>query len=139
LLSRCLASDPAQRYQSAADLAADLRRYLADLPLRGVSNRNALERWRKWRRRRPFLLPLLGLLLTGVVVAGVLLAQVTQQSHAVEVSLQKGEDHLHHQRYGEALDTFKSGAALANGLPFNAELSPGTSNSKGLGCIPVYP
>ena len=32
-LRKCLAPDPAQRYQRAAQLAADLRRFLEDLPL----------------------------------------------------------------------------------------------------------
>ena len=35
ILTRCLADDPANRYPGAADLAADLRRHLADLPLQG--------------------------------------------------------------------------------------------------------
>ena len=63
ILGRCLARDPADRYQDAAALAADLRRHLADLPLEGVANRSPLERYRKWRRRHP-----------GVVALGLLLA-----------------------------------------------------------------
>ena len=54
LLRRCLATEPADRYPNGAELAADLRRHLADLPLRGVTNRSLGERWSKWRRRRPF-------------------------------------------------------------------------------------
>ena len=41
----CLSADPAARYATGAELAADLRRHLTDLPLRGVANRSPAERW----------------------------------------------------------------------------------------------
>ena len=53
VIRKCLASDPDGRYPDAASLAEDLRRHMADLPLRGVPNRSLPERWRKWRRHRP--------------------------------------------------------------------------------------
>jgi hypothetical protein len=53
ILARALDLEPTRRYQTAAALAADLRRHLADEPLRGVRERGLAERWRKWRRRRP--------------------------------------------------------------------------------------
>ena len=53
IVQKCLAVKPAERYLDAATLADDLRRHLNDLPLRGVANRSFMERWRKWRRRRP--------------------------------------------------------------------------------------
>ncbi|MGH7140843.1 MAG: serine/threonine-protein kinase, partial [Pirellulales bacterium] len=53
LLARCLSPRPEARYPDAQSLADDLRRHVADLPLRGVPNRSPLELWRKWRRRRP--------------------------------------------------------------------------------------
>ncbi len=53
IIARCLATDPHERYPDAARLAEDLRRHLADLPLRGVRNRSLPERWRKWNRRHP--------------------------------------------------------------------------------------
>ncbi|MHB1562345.1 MAG: protein kinase domain-containing protein, partial [Isosphaeraceae bacterium] len=53
IIARCLAVDPRERYPDAAQLAEDLRRHLADLPLRGVRNRSLSERWRKWNRRHP--------------------------------------------------------------------------------------
>jgi tetratricopeptide (TPR) repeat protein len=52
LVAKCLADDPRRRYDSAADLAGDLRRHALDLPLQGVHNRWG-ERWQKWRRREP--------------------------------------------------------------------------------------
>jgi serine/threonine protein kinase/Tfp pilus assembly protein PilF len=118
LLARCLAADPAARYASAGALAADLRRHLADLPLRGVINRSPAERWRKWRRRRPYALPLLVLLLAGVLAAGFGVAHVARQARAAEAARRQGEDHLRQRRYTEAQDAFASGAALAEDLPF---------------------
>src|SRR5262249_35699406 len=72
LLSRCLEADPSRRYAATADVAADLRRHLTDLPLRGVANRSTRERWVKWRRRKPRLLPLLGFLLAATLAVGFL-------------------------------------------------------------------
>src|SRR5262249_31050475 len=54
ILAKCLATRPEDRYATAAGLAEDLRRHLADQPLRGAPNRSLAERWRKWRRRRPY-------------------------------------------------------------------------------------
>jgi tetratricopeptide (TPR) repeat protein len=122
LLSRSLAADPAARYASAGDLAADLRRHLADLPLRGVPDRSPAERWRKWRRRRPYALPLLGLLLTCLVACGSLFVHALRQTRAAEAAWQQGQDYLRRQRYAEARDAFKSGAALTEDLSLDAGL-----------------
>src|SRR5262249_51348664 len=71
LVRRCLARDPEGRYRDAGSLAADLRRHLNDLPLRGVPNRSVVERWRKWRRRRPLDLPkrVFGILAVTAMIA----------------------------------------------------------------------
>ena len=53
LVSRCLAADPRRRYPDAASVAADLKRHLDHLPLRGVADLSPQERWSKWRRRSP--------------------------------------------------------------------------------------
>ena len=53
IIHKCLRSDPRDRYPNAAALASDLRRHLNHLPLMGVPNRSLIERWRKWRRRKP--------------------------------------------------------------------------------------
>jgi tetratricopeptide (TPR) repeat protein len=67
ILKKCLATKPGERYDPAT-LAEDLRHELSDLPLRGVRNRSARERWAKWRRRHP------GVLAWGVVIILISLA-----------------------------------------------------------------
>src|SRR5439155_11059167 len=101
IVRKCLAPAARDRYPDAAALAADLRRHLADLPLRGVANRSPAERWRKWRRRRPYALPLLGLLLASVLAAGFGAVHVSRQARAAEAARRQGEDHLRQHRYAE--------------------------------------
>jgi tetratricopeptide (TPR) repeat protein len=122
ILVRCLAPDPAGRYPTAAALAADLRRHLADLPLRGVANRSLAERWRKWQRRRPFVVPLCTLLLGALAAGGAFLVHVERQSLKADAALREGQDHLQNQRYAEAADSFRHGLALVEDLPFNSRL-----------------
>jgi tetratricopeptide (TPR) repeat protein len=70
IVHRCLAPDPARRYQSARQLLEDIERHRARRPLRHAPNRSVAERLRKWRRRHP------ALAAAGVVaaVAGVAVA-----------------------------------------------------------------
>ena len=49
---KCLAKDPRDRYAAAEDLAADLRRFLADQPVR-AQRRSCAERTWRWCRRNP--------------------------------------------------------------------------------------
>jgi WD40 repeat protein len=62
---KCLQKDPAKRYATAFDFAADLRRFLAGEPIvaRPVT---ALERAAKWLLRRPAMAALLGVLALAV-------------------------------------------------------------------------
>ncbi|MCI0700905.1 MAG: protein kinase [Planctomycetia bacterium] len=53
IVRKCLAADPAQRYQRAEDLREDIDRHLANLPLKHASNPSLRERARKWVRRHP--------------------------------------------------------------------------------------
>ena len=50
ILGRAMAKDPAERYQSAAELAADLRRFLNDEPIKAKPP-TAVDRARRWARR----------------------------------------------------------------------------------------
>jgi serine/threonine protein kinase len=122
VVAHCLMPAPERRYASAADLAADLRRHLADLPLRGVANRSWRERWRKWRRRQRHVLPLLILLLTVTMAGGFALLHVSHQSHKAQTALRDGQNYLAQHRYAEALNSFKHGIGLVEDLPFGADL-----------------
>ena len=51
IVERCLAFDPAERYQHASELALDLRRHLARLPLKYAANRSPRERAVNWTAR----------------------------------------------------------------------------------------
>ena len=54
IILKCLASDPSKRYQTAAALAADQRRLLADRPIR-ARRASSIERVWRWCRRNPAL------------------------------------------------------------------------------------
>jgi serine/threonine protein kinase/Tfp pilus assembly protein PilF len=124
LLAKCLAPDPADRYPTAAALAADLRRHLADLPLRGVANRSPVERWRKWRRQRPLALPLAALLAVGVAVASGAAKHIRRQADQARSALQHGADYVRARRYAEALESLRAAdVALDGGLTFHRELA----------------
>jgi tetratricopeptide (TPR) repeat protein len=80
---KCLAKEPAQRYASAGDLADDLRRFLAGEPIRARPT-GAVERLRRWCRRKPTLAGLAGgLVLT--LLAGI--AGVSWQWSRAEANL----------------------------------------------------
>lgn len=127
IVRKCLAPAPCDRYQAAADLAADLRRHLADLPLRGVANRSLVERWSKLRRRQPHAPALAGMLLAVVaaalIVAAHTVAHIAQRRHAAETNLTDGRGMLDNRRYPEAMRTLARGLAMAEGLPGGRELA----------------
>src|SRR5262249_57863858 len=52
VLLKAIARDPAHRYQTAAELADDLRRFLDDKPVQ-ARRVGPLERLRRWCRRNP--------------------------------------------------------------------------------------
>jgi non-specific serine/threonine protein kinase/serine/threonine-protein kinase len=65
---KCLAKEPSKRYRSAADLAADLRRFMNGEPIRARPI-GRLERLSKWSRRNHWLAAFLAALSLGVIIS----------------------------------------------------------------------
>jgi serine/threonine protein kinase/tetratricopeptide (TPR) repeat protein len=121
VLARCLCPDPAARYPSAAMLADDLRRHLTDRPLAGVRNRSPVERWRKWRRRRPnalvFAILLTLCLGTAVGFAGLYVRQASRERHDAEAALVQGLRQLEQRHFAAAVDTCDGALERLGGNP----------------------
>jgi serine/threonine protein kinase/Tfp pilus assembly protein PilF len=126
LIRKCLQPNPSDRYRTSAALAADLRRYLGDLPLQGVSNRSWSERWHKWRRRRPYALSLYGLSLAFVVAAGAAglssLNQISRRYHEAQQDLMNGQAQMAKAEWEGAIRTFTHGISLAHIIPLSHDL-----------------
>jgi serine/threonine protein kinase/tetratricopeptide (TPR) repeat protein len=127
VVDRCLADDPDRRYPDLAALAADLRRHLANLPLRGVRNRSLMERWRKWRRRRPHGIAVAGMVLTVVLAAGAVLvgaaSHYTQELEQARTALNDGRMQMLKGEWEGAIITLQRGRSLARDLPFHHDLA----------------
>jgi Flp pilus assembly protein TadD len=126
IIHKCLAADPAGRYPEAAALAADLRRHQAHQPLCGVANRSWRERWRKWRRRRPQALTVLGLLATVLAVFGLAaflgFAHQRRHLHEAETALADGQQQMRKHQYAEAVQSFRRGLTSAESWPGQEDL-----------------
>ena len=70
LVLKCLAKDPRERYATAEALAEDLRRFLADRPIRARRATAAEQAWR-WCRRNPWLAGLSAAVLLLLLVVAV--------------------------------------------------------------------
>jgi tetratricopeptide (TPR) repeat protein len=126
LIDRCLATRPEQRYPDMAAVAADLRRHLAHRPLAGVRNRSLAERWRKWRRRRPQGLTLVGMMLVVMVAAGALaLAALSHLGHRIDTvrnDLAEARRQMDSGHWDDALRALERGLSTARALPMQGEL-----------------
>jgi hypothetical protein len=128
VIRKCLATDPDDRYPDAAALADDLRRHMADLPLRGVPNRSLPERWRKWCRRQPYEMFRAKILLVIAcaalsIAALVWVAFLTPRRRAAEQALVEGQALMDRRDYPGAARAFTRGAALVEGLSAGDRLS----------------
>jgi serine/threonine protein kinase/tetratricopeptide (TPR) repeat protein len=117
VIHKCLEPKPEDRYPDTATLAADLRRHLAHLPLRGVPNRDFRERWRKWHRRRPNAPLWAGLLLALAGAGAVLVAAGVDRYRDGQAALVEGRGQFQRGAYLEAVHTLERGKARAVGFP----------------------
>lgn len=87
IVEHALQKDPARRYATAAELAADLRRYLANEPVsvRAASSMYRLARWS--RRHRAAVVAGSTLLLSSVVVAWVVLSTQIERLRLQDASV----------------------------------------------------
>ena len=80
---KCLEKDPDRRYASMAALAEDLRRFLADEPVRAKPP-SLLQRTRRWIVRHPTPSSLLALGAIALAVISVLLARLVRSNELLE-------------------------------------------------------
>jgi eukaryotic-like serine/threonine-protein kinase len=123
LIHRCLAADPCARYPDAASLAADLRRHVFDLPLRGVTNRNLLERWSKWRKRRPRAVTATILVLVMLVATALTLRRVNHGVRQATEALVQARTLRASARLPEAAAVLDRGRSFLDGLPWARSLT----------------
>ena len=94
VIQKCLAPDPARRYQSAQELSDDLDRHLHHLPFRYAANRSLGERLRKWGRRHPRIASVSGVVVLSIAALagmGALWWQGRNQLQIVSLRQQYGE------------------------------------------------
>jgi tetratricopeptide (TPR) repeat protein len=91
IVRRCLAPNPAQRYQHANELAADLDALLEDRPLHHAPELSVKERAQKWLRRHPRFASsslIAGVAAALLITAGIVVLDVRQQAHATHEQLE---------------------------------------------------
>ena len=99
---KCLAKDPAKRYPSAQDLAEDLERHVAGLPIRGRRT-GALERALLWCRRRPALAGTIAAALVTIAVIGIVsLRQVLEERENFRKERDNAQAKLYRALVGES-------------------------------------
>jgi serine/threonine protein kinase/Flp pilus assembly protein TadD len=130
VVDKCLAEHPQDRYLSAAALAADLRRHLAHRPLQQVANRSPLERWEKWRQRRPNALTWAAVGLVAITIASAGTLHYYQQKAKAAEAFAEGQRWLEGRQYNLARATFDRGLTLVGDLPFCRGLAGGLRHSK---------
>jgi serine/threonine protein kinase/tetratricopeptide (TPR) repeat protein len=122
IVGKCLAVEPTARYSDAAALAHDLRRHLQDLPLHGVVNRSPIERWRKWRRRRPFAPAVFAVVAALVILIGSAGVRFYQHRTVALAALDEGKQYFEQQKLPDAGGAFMRGIVAIDGDPFSSEL-----------------
>ena len=95
IVHKAIEKDPAHRYQSAAELGADLRRFVEDRPIRARTISSAERAWR-WCRRNPVVANLTAavavLLIAGTAVATYFAINATRARDLADAKAAEAED-----------------------------------------------
>ena len=104
---KALCKEPASRYQTAAELAEELRRFRRGEPIRARPT-GAVGRLARWCRRRPVVAGLLAalVLVTLTGFAGVTLAWRQAEAHLAEARHQKEEADRNYREAHQAISEF---------------------------------
>lgn len=122
VIQKCLAPDPAHRYQTAQELSDDLDRHLHHLPFRYAANRSLGERLRKWGRRHPRIASVSGIIVLSIAALlgmGTLWWKGQHQLQIVSLRQQYGEftrqvPQLHAVAYSAAIGDGSRDLAVQN-------------------------
>jgi serine/threonine protein kinase/WD40 repeat protein len=102
IILKAIAKEPAQRYPTADALAEDLRRFLADQPVRARRS-SLLERTWRWCRRNPTLASLLGLVAVCLLAIGVVATLDATRLRQQLQRTQQAEDEGRRRLFGALL------------------------------------
>jgi tetratricopeptide (TPR) repeat protein len=91
IVLKSISKDPRDRYASAADLSADLRRHLSRQPIK-ARHLSITIRGRRWLRRHPGVLASSALVLFVALVAAIVAAGIANAERAKTVEALKGKD-----------------------------------------------
>ncbi|HEY2148841.1 MAG TPA: serine/threonine-protein kinase, partial [Pirellulales bacterium] len=123
IIHKCLAPIPLARYRDAGLLAGDLRRHLANLPLAGVANRSVVERWQKWRRRKPAALAVVAVATAAVLIVGWIAGfYYRDRVRGAEALLVKSQHELTSRDFSTAIQDARSGICDVRWFPWKSDL-----------------
>lgn len=125
IVHKCLNKSPTQRYATAAELADDLRRFLAGRPTKARPLSPA-ERLSRWLARHPALWPLLALAATALVLSVGLMTYADRLSRTQHEVQKTAEELDREKERAESGALFVAQQAYANDLE-----AAGKSTAKG--------
>jgi hypothetical protein len=101
IVLKATARDPAQRYQTATEMAEDLQRFLDDRPIK-ARRLGLVQRFWRWARRNPWVAGLgaavLGLLIAGSIVSVVAAIRINAARDEADRNAKKAADEAEENR-----------------------------------------
>lgn len=107
IVLKAIAKEPANRYQTAQDFAADLRRFLSDRPIR-ARRTSTLEQIRRWGRRNPAAAAFAGLAFSALSALAIISTISAIGFRTQRNELEASNDHLKQAERDARLELGKS-------------------------------